>query len=95
MNTITNEKTPLQSKKFIAYFITNILMKGYIFYATSKGEGDVVIMVAIAATAFVDVGYILGQSFVDSFVRYASIVKSGVSDVIQNIEGITKDGDKK
>ena len=33
------EKTPLQSKKFIAYLISNLGSKALIFWMVSKGEG--------------------------------------------------------
>ena len=76
---VTNEieKAPLQSKKFIAYIISNITMKLLLFYMTYRNEGDVVIMSGLAATAFLDVGYVLGQAALDRYVRVASIGKPG------------------
>ena len=67
------EKTPLQSKKFIAYLISNLGSKALIFWMVSKGEGDVVLMTMVTAAAFIDVGYILGQTALDKYVRVASM----------------------
>ena len=70
------EKTPLQSKKFIAYNISNITMKLLLFYMCFKNEGDVVIMTGLAASTFMDIGYILGQAALDRYVRVASFGKT-------------------
>ena len=67
------EKTPLQSKKFIAYLISNLGSKALIFWMVSKGEDDVVLMTMVTAAAFIDVGYILGQTALDKYVRVASM----------------------
>ena len=67
------EKTPLQSKKFIAYLISNLGSKALIFWMISKSESDIVLMTMITAAAFIDVGYILGQTALDKYVRIASI----------------------
>lgn len=71
------EKTPLQSKKFVAYIMSNITMKMLLFYMTYRNEGDFVIMSGLAATAFLDIGYILGQAALDRYVRVAAITKPG------------------
>lgn len=74
---VTNEieKAPLQSKKFIAYIIANVTMKLLLFYMTYKNEGDLVIITGLMASAFLDVGYILGQAALDRYVRVASLTK--------------------
>jgi hypothetical protein len=69
------EKTPLQSKKFIAYNIANVTSKLLIFYMCYKNEGDLVIMTGLVASAFLDIGYILGQAALDKYVRVASFSK--------------------
>lgn len=68
------ERSPLQSKKFLAYLFSNISTKIYMFYATMRSEGDIVIMTSIICSLFLDVGYILGQSSLDKYVRMAKIV---------------------
>jgi hypothetical protein len=69
------EKAPLQSKKFIAYVLSNMTLKALIFYMTYKNEGDIVIMTSLTASTFLDIGYILGQAALDRYVRVASISK--------------------
>jgi len=83
MNTL--ERTPLQSKKFIAYMVTNLIMKAYMFYSTWGGESDTVIITAIFLSVFLDVGYILGQAAVDSLVRYANIITNSVRNKIEDL----------
>jgi hypothetical protein len=70
------EKTPLQSKKFIAYNVSNITMKLLLFYMCSKNESDLVIMTGLVASTFLDIGYILGQAALDRYVRVASFGKA-------------------
>ena len=74
------EKAPLQSKKFIAYLLSNLWSKALIFWMVSKSEGDFVIMSTITAAAFIDIGYILGQAALDKYVRVASLSR-GKTDV--------------
>lgn len=69
-----HETRPLQSKKFIAYILANVLTKAYLFCATYLREGDFVLIVAIICSLFLDVGYILGQASLDKYVRVAKIV---------------------
>jgi hypothetical protein len=70
------DKAPLQSKKFLAYMCSSMLMKIYLFFATARGEGDVVIIQALTMTVFLDVGYILGQAGLDALTRHAAIMSS-------------------
>lgn len=67
------EKTPIQSKKFLAYLFTNLINKWIIFWMIQKGVGGSTIAWAITAAAFIDIGYILGQAALDGFVRMAHI----------------------
>ena len=76
MGAISNiEKTPLQSKKFLAYLLSNIGTKGLLFWMVSNSTPDLVIITTVTAAAFIDVGYILGQAALDKYVRVASIEK--------------------
>lgn len=77
MGIISNiEKTPLQSKKFLAYLLSNIGSKTLLFWMVSNNSSDFVIMSTVTAAAFIDVGYILGQAALDKYVRVASMQKS-------------------
>lgn len=67
------DKAPMQSKKFLAYLFSNIVMKSYAFHATQRGESDFVIIAVLICSTFLDVGYILGQASLDRFVRVAAI----------------------
>jgi hypothetical protein len=69
------EKTPLSSKKFIAYLISNLGSKVLLFWMVTKSEGDMVIITTITAASFIDIGYILGQAALDKYVRVASLGK--------------------
>ena len=69
------EKTPLSSKKFIAYLISNLGSKMLLFWMVTRSEGDMVLMTTITAASFIDIGYILGQAALDKYVRVASLGK--------------------
>ena len=76
------EKAPLQSKKFLAYLLANLINKGIIFWMVQKDTSGTTIAWAITAAAFIDIGYILGQAALDGFVRMAQI--KGPKKVISN-----------
>lgn len=67
------EKAPLSSKKFVAYVMSNILMKIFLFSMLKYGTSEAVMICAILSSSFVDVGYILGQAALDKYVRVASV----------------------
>lgn len=74
MSLIKNiEKTPMQSKKFLAYLLSNLINKAIIFYMVFKSSPTTTVAWAITAAAFIDVGYILGQAALDGFVRMGQI----------------------
>ena len=72
------EKTPLASKKFIAMLIAEIgffALMGMMLWLHEVGsllESTAFIALAIIC-GFIVVGYCLGQSYVDKFVRVAEI----------------------
>ena len=67
------EKAPLSSKKFVAYVMSNILMKIFLFSMLKYETSEAVMICAILSSSFVDVGYILGQAALDKYVRVASV----------------------
>jgi hypothetical protein len=69
------EKTPMQSKKFLAYLLANVGSKILMFRMIEKSEENIVLIALITATAFIDIGYILGQAALDKYVRVASLEK--------------------
>lgn len=76
MNVVDSiEKAPLQSKKFLAYLISNLGSKLLMFWMVYRNEGDFVLTTVITAAAFIDIGYILGQAALDKYVRVTSLQK--------------------
>jgi hypothetical protein len=65
---------PLQSKKFLAYLISEIGWKAIIFYILYK-SGDKIdtyittlLVTVIVTSGFIQIGYILGQVALDKYV---------------------------
>ena len=69
------KKAPLQSKKFIAYLISNLGSKALMFWMVYSQESDFILTTVVTAAAFIDIGYILGQAALDKYVRVASMEK--------------------
>ena len=68
-------KTPLQSKKFIAYLIADLGWKLILIYMLFqlKGKYDYysffVVLTLVLVTGFIQVGYILGQASLDKYIQ--------------------------
>ena len=68
-------KTPLKSKKFIAYLISDIGWKLVIFYVLYKQSDNIqpaatTFLLALAfVNGFMQAGYILGQAALDKYTR--------------------------
>jgi len=71
------ERTPMQSKKFIAFFLSLLLSRISIVIMVKAKMSDTVILAALMCATFVDVGYILGQAALDIFVRAISRQRPG------------------
>lgn len=67
------EKSPLQSKKFVAYLISNLGSKILMAWMVTKQASSTTMVAAIVAAAFIDIGYILGQAALDKYVRVVAI----------------------
>lgn len=76
-----DKDSPLKSKKFIAYLLSSILTKCYMFFATANNESDIVLVTVIVCALFLEIGYILGQSSLDKYVRLAEIGASKLIDI--------------
>ena len=67
------EKTPLKSKKFVAFFFALLVLAGILIFALKTqtvGWAIAAFMcIGIFAIAFISVGYILSQGALDKFVR--------------------------
>jgi hypothetical protein len=77
MSINSRERSALQSKKFIAYLVAEATWKliiGYAIYQQGLAV-NVWLFVLVVTTGFLEVGYILGQAYIDKFVRVAEIAK--------------------
>ena len=76
---MTFERTPLSSKKFIAFFFSLLVVAGILITALltqTFGWAMVVFMsVGIFAVGFLAIGYILPQAALDKFVRGATALQ--------------------
>lgn len=67
------EKTPLKSKKFIAFFFAMLVIAGILVTALVTQQFvwamALFMSIGIMAVAFISIGYVLSQSALDKFVR--------------------------
>jgi len=67
------EKSPKDSKKFLAFLTAHttisLLMAGMIYMSRS----DILMIASLILCLFLDVGYIVGQAALDKYVRTAAI----------------------
>lgn len=87
------EKTPLSSKKFIAYLLAEFGWKLVLLILLFNVEMSIVscalMMSIVIISGFVQVGYILGQAAVDKYIRVAQ-----VSSGLLNPGGLKDDEEK-
>ena len=78
------EKTPLKSKKFIAFFFSMLVIAGILVTALltqSIGWAIATFMcIGIMAIAFISIGYVLSQNALDKFVRGVGHLKVTADD---------------
>jgi hypothetical protein len=76
---IMSDKLPLQSKKFVAYLIADLGWKFLMFYlimeygAKIEHYAFMTIVTMIVTSGFIQIGYILGQAFIDRYVYLAAV----------------------
>jgi hypothetical protein len=80
------DKSPLRSKKFIAYLLAELTWKIIIlvtlFLGLNEGvSGDAgrwwFVFTVVTVAGFIEVGYIGGQAWLDKYVRVAKITSLG------------------
>ena len=71
------ERTPMQSKKFIAFFLCLVVSRICLIMMIKNAVGPTVLIVALLCFTFVDVGYILGQAALDIYVRGVAHMRKG------------------
>ena len=73
------EKTPASSKKFIAYVLAELISSAVLIVALIQWRDGLdgwafgVVITMCTGRLFLEIGYILGQVYVDKFVRLAHI----------------------
>lgn len=77
-NANNGEKSALASKKFVAFLVCELgffLLMGIMLFEQEIGAlgENVAFMVLAINAAFMGVGYVLGQAYIDKFTRVASI----------------------
>jgi len=87
-----NNQTPLESKKFIAAMIWNILWLGILILAIQTGQSEATLLGIVYTTGFVQSLYLGGQSFVDAFVR-SSLARKGSNPIIRVPSAATEQAD--
>ena len=71
------DKTPMKSKKFIAYMTSEIGWKAILFYLLYHLQGKldhyslVILMTVVITSGFIQIGYILGQAALDKYINAA------------------------
>lgn len=80
------DKTPLQSKKFIAYLIADLGWKFiflYILFQT-KSKYDyysfTIMLTLLITSGFIQIGYILGQAALDKYITLLEKAKQTKSE---------------
>ena len=67
----------LTSKKLLAYILSEVSWTWLLWYAMGRGIGQWALLAMIVTKGFIQVGYILGQSYVDAY-------RKTVTDVIDH-----------
>lgn len=71
------DKTPMKSKKFIAYMTSELGWKAILFYLLYHLQGKldhyslVMLMTVVITSGFIQIGYILGQAALDKYINAA------------------------
>jgi hypothetical protein len=84
------EKRPLQSKKFVAFLISEVTWKIIILVCIlnlieADGDGGVllhwIMLTAVIIAGFIEAGFIGGQAWLDRYVRIAKITVGAAAGV--------------
>ena len=66
-------KTPLQSKKFIAFLLADISWTLLLAYTIYRDEPQTLTLAMVLVKGFVEAGYIGGQAWLDRYVKVAAL----------------------
>lgn len=81
---MTPNESPFKSRKFIAFLVADIGWKALMMTLMLTGSNmfDQAVLIAMILTnGFVEVGFILGQTFIDRYVKIAQIAVGDGSKV--------------
>lgn len=76
-----HEKTPLASKKFLAYLLGEFGWKALVAAEIYADANWGITLATILIAGFLEIGYILGQSGLDMFVRGGSIAAAAIASI--------------
>lgn len=90
-----HEKSPLKSKKFIAFLISEITWKMLAAFVLMWAWNDaaigfnafIILLAIIVVAGFVETGFILGQGSIDKYIRLAQIAADAGSKMVT--KGVT------
>lgn len=91
----TDGDAPMTSKKFIAYLIAELTWKAIIVMLimnTGKVGDHLIMLTVVLIAGFLEVAYILGQAYVDSYMKIADKALDKVGDAV---EAVIPDGAEK
>ena len=81
--------TPLSSKKFIAFVIASMSWKALIVLMILNPQslgGHVILLTTVIITGFFDVAYLLGQSYVDRYLKIADLAFDEAANIAKTLE---------
>ena len=94
------EKSPLESKKFIAFLVAEITWKivfVIMIFELTNGMAKALMLATVIIVGFLEVTFIGGQAALDKYVRVAEITMHGQQNVVPRGTGGTtpdpKEGD--
>ena len=80
------ERTPLQSKKFIGFFLSMLLSRICLVAMIKYGSSTIALCTLMLCSTCVEVGYILGQAALDLYIRGAVQMVTKRKKEIEKIE---------
>jgi hypothetical protein len=80
------EKSPLSSKKFLAFLIAELAWKVILGLMLYFDVNMALILSTVFVTGFVEVGFILGQAQLDRFIRLAALATPKTEETTKNTQ---------
>lgn len=80
--------TPMTSKKFLAYMVAELTWKGLmvlLILSTNKLGDNLILLTIVLIAGFLEVSYILGQAYVDRYMRIADNAFDKIKDTVDAV----------